>query len=108
MRPGRAARAWLLLFFLAVALPAAAEPWQFPGGGTMRSAAGSVIELPPGVYVEEPDWIKLGVEVCRLQDAETRLTAENKSLVTALRSGPYKFMAGMLFGFGVGWWVASR
>ncbi len=38
------------------------------------------IELRPGYYYDEPEWSLLDTEIRRLQTAETRLTAENKSL----------------------------
>lgn len=36
--------------------------------------------VPAGRYLDEPAWQTLDTEVRRLQAAETRLTAENKSL----------------------------
>lgn len=41
-------------------------------------------ELPPGRFLPAPLWSKLDAEMHRLQTAETRLTAENKSLHTAV------------------------
>ncbi len=45
---------------------------------------GSKIDLPPGYFMDEPSHDKLDAETKRLQDAETRLTAENKSLKGSL------------------------
>lgn len=36
--------------------------------------------LPPGHFVNEPAWSALDTEIRRLQDQETRLDAENRSL----------------------------
>ncbi len=38
------------------------------------------IALPPGRFLGEPTWSGIDTEFKRLQDAETRLTAENTSL----------------------------
>jgi hypothetical protein len=40
---------------------------------------GTVLELEPGVHVPEVSWEKLDAEIRRLQEAETRLTAERDS-----------------------------
>jgi hypothetical protein len=40
---------------------------------------GSELDLPPGVFVPEPEWLTLDKEIRRLQDAETRLQAERDS-----------------------------
>jgi len=37
-------------------------------------------QIPAGRYLDEPAWIIREAELVRLQTAETRLTAENKSL----------------------------
>ena len=39
---------------------------------------GAHIRLPPGYFLTEPLWDLLNAEVGRLQEAETRLMAENK------------------------------
>lgn len=38
------------------------------------------IELPAGRFMDEPTWLAVDAEFHRLQDAETRLGAENASL----------------------------
>ena len=51
------------------------------GPGTLRLSDGRLFNLPVMSHVlAPPAWDKLDVETKRLQDAETRLTAENKSL----------------------------
>jgi hypothetical protein len=47
-----------------------------------------LFDLPVGTHVlEPPAWDKLDAETRRLQDAETRLTAENKSLRSQAGNG---------------------
>lgn len=84
----------------AVPMPEApAEPTVIGGAGYLHllSAAvvitdgGSELRLPPGYYLDEPNWQKLDLEVRRLQDQETRLTAEND------------FLRGSLSGWQPGW-----
>jgi hypothetical protein len=43
---------------------------------TLKS--GRVLELPPGRFIEETEFEKQEIEFKRLQDAETRYSAENK------------------------------
>jgi hypothetical protein len=47
---------------------------------TLRTDGGSELRLPPGYFMDEPTYDKLDAETRRLQDAELRLTVENKSL----------------------------
>lgn len=44
------------------------------------STKGSHFQLPPGYELDEPTWATKDAEMRRLQDAETRLSAENTSL----------------------------
>lgn len=37
-------------------------------------------EVPPGRYYDEASWTKIDAELRRLQEVETRITAENASL----------------------------
>lgn len=43
------------------------------------STKGSHFQLPPGYELDEPTWAARDAEYRRLQDAETRLSAENAS-----------------------------
>lgn len=45
---------------------------------------GADFRLPAGYYLDEPNWGRLDAEVRRLQERETRLDAENKSLKTSM------------------------
>lgn len=103
--PSRCGIAAALVVYL-LAARAAAEP--APGvrlrmreDSTLTLKSGRVFELPPGRYIEEIEFERLEIEHKRLQDAETRLTAERdsyrkstdqwqvgwKSLVFALTTG---------------------
>lgn len=42
------------------------------------------LRLPPGWFVDEGTWGRMDAEQKRLQDVETRLSAENRTLRTAL------------------------
>lgn len=53
---------------------------------SVATDGGTNLRLPPGYYLDEPTWEKLDSEFRRLQDAETRLTAENKSMRTTTQS----------------------
>jgi hypothetical protein len=67
---------------------------------------GSEIELAPGRYLPEPVWLALDGEARRLQDAETRLGAENRSLRESARPryGTAALVLGALAaGIAVGW-----
>lgn len=63
---------------------AAAEPLpqivQVTESITLRNDAGAELRVPPGFYVPDVTWYAVDKEVRRLQAAETRLAAENKSL----------------------------
>lgn len=68
-----------------LAIKAAADPapsnylrMRDPSSLTLKS--GRVLDLPPGRFVEESAFAANEAEEKRLQEAETRLTAENKSL----------------------------
>jgi hypothetical protein len=56
-----------------------AEPIRLLSPSVVVTDGGSRLELPPGVFLPEADYEKLDVELRRLQDAETRLTAERDS-----------------------------
>lgn len=44
--------------------------------------------LPPGYYLDQDSYTKLDTEVKRLQNSETSLTAQNKSLQASVTSFP--------------------
>lgn len=61
------------------------ETLHLTGGGTVDTPGGSHLILPPGYYVPEPEWDTLDAEVRRLQDQETRLTAERDEALRIAR-----------------------
>jgi hypothetical protein len=78
---GRAALLALVVALCAVVLPCAArgEPIRLLSPSVVVTEGGSRLELPPGVFLSEPEWKRLDEEVRRLQDSETRLQAERDS-----------------------------
>jgi hypothetical protein len=64
-------------------------PWH------LSTDSGTKLDLPPGYVLDEPSFSKLDIELKRLQDVETRLTAANASLVTATS------------GWTPGWWTLA-
>lgn len=46
----------------------------------VQTDGGSDLRVPPGYFMDEENYNKLDLEVRRLQELETRLTAENRSL----------------------------
>ncbi len=49
-------------------------------GGTLTTRKGSVLELPPGYFLDEPTFVRRHVELVDAQDKVTRLGAENRVL----------------------------
>lgn len=56
------------------------EPLRIDAPFTITTVGGSTVHLPPGYYLPDVLWLDLDTEIRRLQDAETRLEAENKFL----------------------------
>ena len=81
--PSRCGLAAALVVYL-LATRAAADPapsirLRMREDSTLTLKSGRVLDLPPGRYIEEIEFEKLEIEFKRLQDAETRLTAERDS-----------------------------
>lgn len=100
-----------LLWTAAVLLPllfsrAAAEPLRLRSTATCTTEGGSSVTLPPGWYFDEPDFDELDGEVRRLQESETRLRAENKSL-RETPSNRLKLLLGVAAGLAVGYFVGN-
>src|SRR5574342_482848 len=91
---------------LLVAASAAAEPAVVPEDtpvqvhfsrrSEIRTEKGTELRLPPGYFFNEMAYDSVDLEMKRLQNAETRLTAENNSLRES--DGP---------GWGTVWLVAG-
>lgn len=60
--------------------PAPDSPIHLRSPSTVTTDGGSTLRLPPSYVLDEPSWDLMDTEFRRLQDAETRLGAENKSL----------------------------
>lgn len=71
-----------------------------------RTERGTELSFPPGYFLPEPTWLRLDGEMKRLQEQETRLTAENLKLRELTRSGAgrtlYWLGAGVLLGIAAG------
>jgi hypothetical protein len=52
---------------------------------TVHTDGGTDLRLPPGYFLDEGTHQKLDTEMRRLQDTETRLSAENTSLRSTLK-----------------------
>lgn len=57
-----------------------AEPLRIRSSSSVVTDGGSNLRLPPGYFLDDEQWVVLDTEVRRLQDAETRLKAENQEL----------------------------
>lgn len=56
------------------------EIYHLKSPSTLRTEKGSELTLPPGYFLDEQTWQERDLELRRLQELETRLVAENKSL----------------------------
>lgn len=59
--------------------------------------------LPPGYYLDQATWAKLDAEVVRLQEAETRLTAERDVYKEGARPAWIWAMGAFVLGASTGW-----
>lgn len=72
---------------------------------------GSDLRLPPGYFLDEPTHDKVDAEVRRLQDAETRLTAENQSMRKSLdgwQPGFYTLAIAAASAIVLGWYAHDK
>ncbi len=92
---------------------AAAEP-ERPIHLTVRTKvsdeSGNELRLPPGYFLTEETWARLDAETKRLQDQETRLTAENQVLREGGGGMPswWWVAAGIAAGAAGGYFVGNR
>lgn len=77
---------------------------------TVSDGEGHELHLTPGYFLTEETWARLDEETKRLQDQETRLTAENQVLRDAGGGMPswWWVAAGIAAGAAGGWFVGSR
>ncbi len=72
-------------------------PTRIKSAATITTDHGSVARLNAGGWlIPGPEWHRIDLEIRRLQTAETRLTAENKSLRNSLddTSSVWKWIVG--------------
>jgi hypothetical protein len=85
----------LVLAPLLSAGTAAAEPpctvrrCRIESPSTLKTDGGSELRLPPGTFFPAPERDRFDVEMKRLQDRETKLAAENKSLRASAEELPF-------------------
>lgn len=63
-----------------IAREARGDIWHMRTPSTVQTEGGSSLSLPPGYFLDEETWQERDLELKRLQEQETRLVAENKSL----------------------------
>jgi hypothetical protein len=105
-----AALAVYLLATRAAADPAPSERLRMRDPSTLTLISGRVLELPPGRFIEEFEFMKWEIEIKRLQDAETRLTAERDSYKRSTESwspGWKTLLGALTVGIAIGVFVAK-
>jgi hypothetical protein len=71
---------------------ASGDIYHLKSPSQLKTEKGSELKLPPGYFLDEKTWQERDLEMRRLQEQETRLGAENKSLRNSLReSGSTRF-----------------
>lgn len=78
---------------------------------TVHTDGGTDLRLPPGYFLDEGTHDKVDLEMKRLQDAETRLKAENTSLrktVSDWQPGWYTLAIAIAGGVALGWYANSK
>lgn len=63
-----------------LAREARGDIWHLKSSSSLTTEKGSELKLPPGYFLDEKTWAERDLEMKRLQEQETRLVAENKSL----------------------------
>lgn len=103
-----------------LAARAASDPLPLPQGhirltqgeGELKVYDGRIFLLPLGTHILTYEtWNELDGEVRRLQDQETRLTAENKSLkknAASWHPGWKSISTAVLFGLAGGLWIGMK
>jgi hypothetical protein len=65
------------------------EIYHLKSPSTLETEKGSILQLPPGYFMDEPTWNERDREMRRLQDQETILSAQNKSLRESVDGFPW-------------------
>lgn len=82
-------------------------PLHFTAGARCVTPGGADLTLRPGRWLPDETWSTLDLEVRRLQDAETRLRAENDSFRASAKSRAPWVLAGLAFAAGIAAGVAA-
>ncbi len=107
----------VLCAVLGTAARAACDPAPTPivahtnTDGHLVTDGGTDLRIPPSYIVDVPTWKRLDAEMRRLQDAETRLTAENASLARSASGWQpgWKTLAGAIVaGAALGFYLGRR
>lgn len=78
------------------------EIWRVKSPSTLKTEKGSEITLPPGYFLDEEAWQERDLEMRRLQEIETRLKAENKSLRESADFPPWGYVLVGVVGVALG------
>lgn len=70
----------LALVGVLAAREASGDTYHIKSPSTIETEKGSRLKLPPGYFLDEQTWQERDLELKRLQEQETRLKAENRSL----------------------------
>ena len=65
-------------------LPGFTVPTHIHSSSSVTTDGGSTLRLPPGYFMDEPSWDNLNVQVKKLQDLDTNLTAQNQAMQSSL------------------------
>jgi hypothetical protein len=88
------------LAVLLMAREAHADIWHMRSPSTLETEKGSVLQLPPGYFLDEGTWQERDLEMRRLQELEVRLKAENRSFRDSASDTPW-LVAAATGGFGI-------
>ncbi len=96
---------------LAVALlahDAFGDTWHVQSPSTLKTEGGSELKLPPGYFLDEDTWKLRDAELKKLQDADVRLHAENKSLRDSAVDHPWLIVGIGALGTALGVYLALK
>lgn len=91
--------------------PDVTRPVQLLSPSVVETDGGSHLRVPPGWFLADEVWQRLDAETRRLQDAETRLTAENRSFrASSATWGPswWIIVAAVAGGASLGWYARGK
>lgn len=94
-----------------VYVPRLGEILHLQSSTTGRTDGGTDLRLPPGYFLDEPTFQAKDVEMRRLQEAETRLKAENDSFRKTQKEwqpGWKLMMSALVIGIAGGVYVRSK